>query len=102
MNDDDLKRKKLREALRRKKEVRTGGGGGGGGRPADVAQQTALSLAGDDPQLMKLVTETMKDPRATAAMLKDLKTISANPELLAPPSRGVEDEDDEEEGLPPM
>lgn len=79
-------RARLRNKLGAKRNARVGGGESTTSSSAtSKAEQAALSLAGDDPQLLQMAQHALRDPQGAKRMLQTL--------TRAPPT--LEDDDDE-------
>lgn len=82
-------RARLRNKLGAKRNARVGGGDAHSSSSSNAtskAEQAALSLAGDDPQLLQMAQHALRDPQGAKRMLQTL--------TRAPPT--LEDDDDDE------
>ena len=86
-------RARLRSKVGAKRNARVGGGRGDAA-PSSMAsaEQAALALAGDDPQLLAAAQSALRDPQGAKRMLQT---------LIQPPRAPPTLEAEEEEAPPP-
>lgn len=84
----------LRKLREKRKQARGGGGTSRGVDPRAAMEKQVMDLAGDDPDLLGIVNDALRDPHGF------VRTLGSQPKLPKP-VEGAEDEEDDDEGLPP-